>query len=407
MPREHERPISVLRVIARLNVGGPARHVVLLDRGLRDRGYRTLLLHGSVDAGEASLESFASEQNVDARRIRQLGRRLHPLDDIRAFWAVLRTMFREKPDVVHTHTAKAGALGRVSAFIFNAVRRPSQRAIVFHTFHGHVLEGYFSPLASQSVRLAERLLASVTDRIITISPRQRRDIVERFRIAGSDKVVTIALGLELQSLLQAPRSTALREQLGVRADDFLIGYVGRFAPIKDLPTLVAAFAKALSDLPHAHLVLAGDGPTREQILKQIDSLDVANRVHLLGWVADLIELHTSLDVCVLTSLNEGTPVAAIEAMAAGTPVIATSVGGVPDVIEHGRTGLLVPPRDAAELARAIVGLARDPARRQEMAASARKDVAERFSPARLVEEIDSLYRAAFLEKRGQGGAPDA
>jgi len=394
-----QRPLKILRIIARLNVGGPARHVVLLDRGLRRNGYETLLVHGSVGPGESSLEHASAEARIPTRRIPELGPRISPLDDMRALWALLRLVFTNRPDVIHTHTAKAGTLGRLAAFAFNATRGRSRRALVVHTFHGHVLEGYFSPIANRLIRFVEKSLGALTDRLITISPLQRRDIVDRFRIAPGRKVVTIPLGLDLGPLLQSTRSPRSRERFGLPADAFVVGFVGRFVPIKDLPTLLAGFRAALGDVPRARLLLAGDGPMRSLLTAEAARLEIADRVHFIGWTEDLPDLYGALDVCVLTSLNEGTPVAAIEAMAAGTAVIATSVGGVPDVIAHGRTGLLVPPTDPVELARAIAMLARDSAGRREITELARRDVAERFSIDRLVVDIDKLYRAAVLEKR--------
>jgi glycosyltransferase involved in cell wall biosynthesis len=395
-----EGPIKVLRVIARLNVGGPARHVVVLDRGLRVRGYDCLLVHGSVGHGEASLEHHAASQEVRARKVAELGPRIRPFDDVRAFGTLLRIAFSEQPDIIHTHTAKAGALGRLAAFIFNVTRGRSRRALVVHTFHGHVLEGYFSPLTNRLIRAAERLLGTVTDRIVTISPAQRRDIVERFRIAQGRKVTTIPLGLDLRQLLRAQPSIDARRRLGLQPADFVVGYVGRLVPVKDLVTLLDAFAAVVPAVPRARLVLAGDGPVREQLVDRARGLGITDRVTFLGWTDQLVDLYAALDVCALTSLNEGTPVAAIEAMAAGIVVVATSVGGIPDLIAHERTGFLVPPRSPGELARTLIRLEREPDRRRDVAAAARLDVERRYSHDRLADDIDQLYRVALSAKRG-------
>ncbi len=389
-----------LRVIARLNVGGPARHVVLLDRGLRQAGWSAQLVHGVVAPGEGSLEGLAEAGRVNAVRLAALGPRLHAFSDLRAFWALLKLMFRQRPDVVHTHTAKAGALGRVAAATFNATRRREHRALIVHTFHGHVLDGYFGAVGNFLVRSAERLLARMTDRIVTISARQRADIVERFNIAPANRVVTIPLGLELEGLLAGPSDRSLRGSLTIGPDDFVVGYAGRFVPIKDLPTLMTAFFGLLQEVPTAWLVLAGDGPLRGDLERLAQNLAISSRVHWLGWIDDLIGLYGTMDLCVLSSVNEGTPVAAIEAMAAGRMVIATDVGGVADVIDNGRTGVIVPPRDPASLARAMIEAANDPRRRQRIAATARQEVSARFSWIRLVDDVDRLYRQALAQKRG-------
>jgi glycosyltransferase involved in cell wall biosynthesis len=395
------RPLRILRVIARLNTGGPARHVVLLDRGLRARGCDTLLAYGQLDAGEGSLERLAEDARLPTARVPGLGRRISPLSDLRALAGLVRIVFRERPDIIHTHTAKAGALGRLAALTFNAARPRSRRALVVHTFHGHVLAGYFGPAATALVRFTERSLARITDRIVTISPAQRRDIVTLYEIAPGDRTVTIPLGLDLQPLLEAPEPTpTFRRELGIGDTDTVVGYVGRFVPIKDLPTLVEAFAIVSTRLPDAWLIMAGDGPVRPAIELLIDRLNLRSRVRLLGWSSDLVSLYATMDVCALSSLNEGTPVAAIEAMAAGRAVVATNVGGVPDVVENGRTGLLVPPRDAGAMASALAALLTDPAARRRMGEAAKELAASRFTVDRLVDDVHRLYESALAEKRG-------
>jgi len=393
--------MKVLRIIARLNTGGPARHVVLLDRGLRARGYQTLLVHGRIDAGEGSLEHLADEARIPTLRIPNLGRRLSPLGDLRALAELVRVIFHEAPDVIHTHTAKAGALGRLAAFTFNVTRGRGRRSLVVHTFHGHVLAGYFRPAMNLLVRLAERSLAKITDRIVTISPAQRRDIVTRFRIAPERRTVIIPLGLELQPLLsQLQSQPTLRGELGLGIDDPVIGYVGRFAPIKDLPTLIEAFAIAVKDIPDAWLVMVGDGALRPELESLVQRTKLSGRVRFLGWSNDLASICATIDICALSSLNEGTPVAMIEAMAAGKAVVATNVGGVADVIEDGRTGVLVPPGDAQRLADAFVRLAKDRVARHRLGRAARDSVAARFAHERLVDDMDRLYASALAEKRG-------
>ncbi|MGE5243996.1 MAG: glycosyltransferase family 4 protein [Betaproteobacteria bacterium] len=398
--------MKILRVIARLNVGGPARHVVLLDRGLRARGHQTLLVHGTVGDDEASLEHLATDAGVPALKIEDLGRRVSPLGDARAFLQLLRTTFREAPDVMHTHTAKAGALGRIAAAAFNATRRRRRRCLVVHTFHGHVLDGYFGPVANRLVRGVERMLARATDRIVAISPSQRDEIVGRFGIGRPDAAVVVPLGLDLLPLLAGTGAGArsLRGELGIDEKGIVFGYVGRLVPIKDLPTLVLAFARLLDTVPNASLVIAGDGPVRPELERLVAARRLTSRVRLLGWREDLVDLYETIDVCVLASRNEGTPVAVIEAMAAGRPVVATRVGGVPDVVDEGETGLLVAAGDVDGLATAMVRLAVDREARCRMGRVGRTRAAARFGSERLVDDIDRLYATALAEKRGGAGA---
>jgi glycosyltransferase involved in cell wall biosynthesis len=392
--------MKILRVIARLNVGGPARHVVLLDRGLRGRGHDTRLVHGSLAPFEASLEHLAVEAGLPTTRIRELGRRISPVSDVRAFASLLRLLFREAPDVIHTHTAKAGTLGRVAACLFNITRPRRRRCLVVHTFHGHVLTGYFRPATNAAVRLVERALARVTDRVVTISPRQYDDIVTRFRIADAARTTVVPLGLDLDRLARlGPLAPHLRGRFGMPERAVIVGYAGRFVAIKDLATLVRAFARVASARPDARLLLAGDGPLRPEIDGLIAALSLQTQVHLAGWIDDLAALYATIDICALSSLNEGTPVAVIEAMAAAKAVVATRVGGVADIVEHGRTGLLVPPRNPEALADAMIRLAADPGERSRMGAAGREAVVGRFSAERLVDDIDALYAGGLARKR--------
>ena len=391
--------VKILRVITRLNVGGPARHVVLLDRGLRGRGHETRLVYGSLAPGDGSLEHLAAAAGLPATPIRALGRRINPIGDLRAFARLLRLMFREAPDVVHTHTAKAGTLGRVAACLFNMTRPRRRRCVVVHTFHGHVLTGYFGPTMNMAVRLTERTLARITDRVVTISPAQRHDIVTRFSIAAAARTKVVPLGLDLERLAHLDSSVAhLRCKLGIPEQAVVVGFVGRFVAIKDLPTLIHAFALVAAKRPDAVLLLVGDGPLRAEIDALVAALALRN-VHMVGWVDDLAPVYAAVDIFALSSLNEGTPVAVIEAMAAAKAVVATRVGGVEDIVDHGHTGPLVPPQMPEALAEAIVRLAVAPDERLRMGAAGRQAVTSRFSPERLVDDIDTLYRDALAQKR--------
>lgn len=389
--------MKVLRVIARLNVGGPARHVVLLDSGLRERGYETLLVHGSVGSGEASLEHLAAERGLPVSKLPELGPRIAALDDLRALIKLVRLTLREQPDIIHTHTAKAGTLGRVAAFLYNTTRPRARRALVVHTFHGNVLSGYFGSTTSALVRGAERTLAAITDCIVTLSPLQREEIVTRFRVAPADRVAVVPLGLDLDRLLALP---PLDKRSRAQAHDgVVIGFVGRFVPIKNLPLLVSAFAGCARDVPGVTLVLAGDGPSRPDVERAVREAGIADRVRFAGWTEDLTTIYATMDVCALSSTNEGTPVALIEAMAAGRAVVATAVGGVPDLVDPEVNGLLVPSNDREALTQALVRLARSPEDRVRFGAAAREAVARRFSPDRLANDIDELYRTGLSGRR--------
>jgi len=393
--------VKIVRVIARLNIGGPARHVTLLADGLHTHGYDTSLVHGEPEPSEGSFDDLLSG-GTRSIKLSGLGRSVRPWTDLRVFAQLVRIMFHERPDIVHTHTAKAGVLGRLAAAAFNATRPRPARALVVHTFHGHVLDGYFRPSANRAVRTVERALAALSDSIVAIAPHQRDDLVERFHIAPKEKVHVVRLGLDLAPLLAIDADTpSLKAALGWGEDDVVFGYVGRLVPIKDLDLLLQAFAQVAASVPSARLAIAGEGTERGRLERLSADLELAKRVAFLGWRRDLPRLYRTFDVAVLSSRNEGTPVALIEAMAAKLPVVALRVGGVPDVVVGGRTGLLVEPRDADSLARAMIELATDAQTRQRMGIEGRSLVAKKYSVDRLVLDLDRLYRDALQRKRGR------
>jgi glycosyltransferase involved in cell wall biosynthesis len=397
--RAAPRGVRVLGVIARLNIGGPARHAAMLGEVLRARGFEPLLVYGSVGRAEGSLEDLVVAKCLRAVKIPELGPGIRPWSDLRALYQLTRLIFRERPDVVHTHTAKAGALGRLAAFIFNVTHARARRCVVIHTFHGHVFSGYFGRVASVAVRLVERGLARITDRIITLSDSQRREICQRYRVAPPSKAEVVKLGIDIEPLLKLDVDSRLRDELCFAPQDIVFGCVGRFVRIKNLPMLIHAFARVVISVPDARLMLVGDGELRGMLEKLVDDLGLGARVRFTGWRRNLQAVYGAIDVYVLCSRNEGTPVAMIEAMAAQRPVVATAVGGVEDVVTDGRTGLLVSPGDGGALADAMIRLARDPGERRRLGLAGRRDAAAGFSPERFASEMSRLYLRALAAKR--------
>jgi len=388
------RPIRVVRIIARMNIGGPARHVALLETELPARGYASWLVHGAPASVEGELP-LAPGPGHEIVRVGALSRAVHPGRDLAAFLAIWRVLRRVQPDIVDTHTAKAGALGRVAAAFYNVGRGPGRRAIVVHTFHGNVFRGYFGRAGSALVRAIERTLARLTDRIVAISSRQRDDLVDEFHIAPRDRVVVIPLGLDLDALAAIPAPAA-------PADDsrpVTCAFVGRLVAIKQVDLLLRACARAFAVHPRARLLVAGDGESRAELEALAARLGLGDRVRFLGWQTDLAALYAGIDIVALSSINEGTPVAVIEAMAAARAVLSTAVGGVPDLIDDGRTGRLVPPGDEAALAAALGELIANAELRRRLGLAARSDVRTRFGDARLVHEMDRLYRDTLASVR--------
>ncbi len=410
--RQSTGPVKVARIIARLNLGGPARHCLLLGEGLRARGYETLLLTGELAPGEAPLEAEAPSPapagaaGADLppfrmERIPGLGRAPSPRDDARALRHLVRVLRRERPAIVHTHTAKAGALGRLAA-------RLAGVPAVIHTFHGHVLAGYFSAPGSLAARLAERGLARLTDRIVTLSPALRDELAGRYRVGRREQYALVPLGRDLAPFRTAARG-ALRGELGLPPDALVVVGVGRLVAIKDVPTLVRAFARLRAQLPAAHLVLVGDGEERGAVEEAVRVEGVAEAVHLLGWRRDLPAILADADLLALSSRNEGTPLAIVEAFAAGVPVVATQVGGVPDMFTR-RTGppvrgsflpcaegVLVAPGCPAALGHGMQWLAEDP-ERLRLAGEAARAACARWDAPRLLDDVAALYAEVLAEK---------
>jgi len=386
---EGNRPIRVARVIARLNIGGPARHTVLLSAGLDPARFETTLITGLVEPDEGDMSGLARERGLRPVVIPELRRALHPGRDLAALVKLTRLFARLRPDIVHTHTAKAGALGRAAALLARVPVR-------VHTFHGHVLEGYFSPGVSRLFLAIERSLARATDRIVVLSPRLRQGMLG-MGIGRPEQVVVIPLGLELERFRALrPEPEALRRPLGIPPGTPLLGSLGRLVPIKDHQTLLRALA-LLREGPH--LAVVGDGACRGELEALAAALGIESRVHFLGWREDLETILAGLDVLISSSRNEGTPVSLIEGMAAGVPVLATDVGGVADLVTHRETGWLVPAGDPAALAGGIRALLDDPAAATRRAAAGREFALARHDVRGLVARMGALYAEALAAKR--------
>jgi glycosyltransferase involved in cell wall biosynthesis len=397
--------VKVLRIIARLNVGGPAQQVGVLSERLARHGCDTLVVHGAIGEGEADGEPGVRARHVKTLQLPSLRRKLAPGADLVSWWRLISVMRACEPDIIHTHTAKAGTLGRLAALVYNVTRPRAKRALVVHTFHGHVLSGYFGPAASRLARLTEWGLAGVGDVVLTLSPRQRHDIVHRFRIAPEHKVRIVPPAVDIEPLLGVgPPNAAARVRRGFPPDAFVIGYVGRFAPIKDLATLLRAFGVVAERLPQARLMLVGGGETRGELERLTTTLGMDGRVVFSGWLNTLADVYEVCDVVALSSLNEGTPLTVIEAMAAGRPVVATAVGGVPDLVEDGVTGLLVPAGDGVALARALLELGEDECARAKMRLAGRERAERQFHPDRATSEVMRVYSEALAAKRRKGAA---
>jgi glycosyltransferase involved in cell wall biosynthesis len=398
--RNGQDRIKIVRIIGRLNVGGPAIHVVNLTAGLCSERYRPLLVAGSENKAEGSMLDFALSNGVKPTVIPEIvtAFSLAPRDG-KALWKLYGLMRKERPHIVHTHTAKAGFLGRLAARIAGV-------PVVVHTFHGHVLHGYYGPVKNAMLRRVEQSLACFTDRVVTVSEQVKNDLI-RYRIAWPEKIKVVPLGFDLDPFLTAhTRRGEFRREMGLTGEIKLVGIVGRIFPIKNHALFLQSAAQVSAQNPAARFILVGDGVLRSALEQQAQKLGIADRVLFTGWRQDLPRIYADLDVLVVSSNNEGTPVSAIEAMASGCPVVATRVGGLPDLIEDQMTGRLVPPRAPEALTNAVVDLLHDSQRARELGENGRYLVQHRFTVQRLLSDMDELYTQLLAEKAISFRAPE-
>lgn len=382
-----ERPIRVARIIARLNIGGPAIQAITLTDRLGALGYQTLLIRGSEASHEGSMDHLAEELGVRPRRIARMGRELGP-GDLVAFVQLVRALRRLRPDVVHTHAAKAGTLGRLAALVPGR----SRPRVTVHTFHGHSLTGYFGPRKAALFTRIERFLARRTTRLIAVSDETRDDLV-RLGVAPAERFEVIRLGLDLSrfdidAATRARRRAETRARLGIPDDARVVTLVARLVAIKRIDRFLAGARRIAAERDDVWFLIAGDGELRDQLR----ALPQPERVIWAGFQRDVPGICFASDVVVLTSDNEGTPVSLIEAQAAGVPVVSTRVGGAAAVVAPG-SGALVDTGDIDGFARAVTALL-DHAGSPE---DRRAHVTATFSLDRLVAEVDELYRRLLAQ----------
>jgi glycosyltransferase involved in cell wall biosynthesis len=390
---------TVARVITRLNIGGPSIQAVRLTAALQADGFTGVLFHGRLGTGEGDM-SYLIQPGADTRFIQSLCRPLSPVDDLRALVTLYREFRKVKPAIVHTHMAKAGMLGRLAAFAYNRTRGAAPRAKVVHTYHGHVLDGYFSKFMTAVFISIERALATISDRIIAISPAIRQELLETYRIGRADQYRVVPLGFDLApfAAIDGNARIAARRELNLPPDAPVIATVGRLTAIKQHRLFLDTFKRVLASHPSALAVIAGDGELRDDLTAYAASLGLTDHVRMIGWRRDLPTVYAATDVFLLTSRNEGTPVALIEAMASAVPGVSTNVGGVHDVIGGRDTGRTAAFGDADGLAREINDLLASPDLRRDMGLRAQQRVLAHYDIKRLVGDIATLYRELLAER---------
>jgi glycosyltransferase involved in cell wall biosynthesis len=390
--------VRIVRIIARLNIGGPSIQAITLTDRLTDLGYATTLVHGREGEREGNMHHLADELGVTPVVIDEL-RRDPSLHDLAALLALIRVIRRARPALVHTHAAKAGTLGRVAAIIASVGRR---RPVLVHTYHGHSLSGYFSPRVTEVYRRIERFLARRTDRLIAVSEEVRDDLVA-LGVATRERFEVVPLGFELarftvEGPVREQAGRALRAELDVPADVPVVTLVARLAPIKRVDRFLGA-ARRLLDVPDVRFLIVGDGELHDELRRSPDASALEGRLTWTGFRRDIPAVCFASDVVVLCSDNEGTPVSLIEAAAAGVPTVSARVGGAATVVLDGETGILSADNGEEALSAAIRSLLEDPQLRARMGAAARVHALSAFSIDRLITDLDGLYRRLLAQAR--------
>ena len=388
------RKRKILRIIARLNIGGPAIHAILLSEALNKDSYEDKLVCGRVSEHEGDMFYLARQKGVCPTVIPELQREISFKKDLKAFFKLYAMIKRERPDIVHTHTAKAGTLGRLAATLAGV-------PVKVHTFHGHIFDGYFSPVKAKIFLFIEKVLAVFTDRVIAVSSLMKDDIVKRLKITNEKKCVVIPLGLELEKFSDCEKLKGnFRRKLGIGEDVLLVGIVGRLVPIKNHIMFIKAAKKLIDKTAHRKVkfLIVGDGELKEGLERAVNEMGLKDFVIFTGWIEDLPGVYADLDIVALTSFNEGTPLSLIEAMASAKPVVTTAVGGVKDMIKGGENGLMIGTNDAEDFSDKLSMLIENDGLRRELGVNGRRSVAEKYSKNRLVSDTKKLYEECIREK---------
>jgi len=387
---------KVVRILGRLT-GGPARQASLLHNKLAEH-FETRLITGKLCAGESEMSHLLESQS-NVFRLSEMSREISPWYDVRALWKIVRFLKKERPDVVHTHAAKSGALGRLAAWIAGV-------PVIVHTYHGHIFHGYFSPAKTHMYLAIERLLGLVTTRVVVISESQKKEITSTYRVVPEEKVSVVRNGFELGKFDGRGREEA-RNQFGFGRDRFVIIWAARMAPVKDVELLAQVVRAQAKAKTRACFLVVGEGEEKCKLEELVLGCD---NVRVVGWQDEMEKVWSAGDAGLLTSRNEGTPTALIEAMASGLPFVSTNVGGVRDLAAgpvqelsdnmgiQAANGFLT-PRKGEALSYCVSWLIDHPEQAAAMGVAGRAFVAENYQSERLIAELNQLYMSLIQQQR--------
>jgi len=386
--------IKAIHIIARLDKGGSAENTLLTVMGLDREIYDVFLVKGlSVESNMADDETRAVEEMVrEAERegiriitVPGLVRRIHLFYDLKAFFALIKILRYEHPDIVHTHTSKAGIMGRWAAFLTGI-------PVIIHTPHGHVFWGYFGRCKTLFYIILEKLTACITDKIIALTEQEKKDHLH-FLIASEDKFSVVHSGINLDRFSNLSVDPAvMKRELEIPEGNLVVGTAGRLTPVKGQRYLIEAARKIVDVKPDTTFVFLGDGELLNELKNMAFRLGIRENVKFLGWRPDVAEVMSTFDIFVLPSLNEGMGRVLVEAMAMGKPIVASDVGGIADLVVDGKNGFLVPAADVEIMVVRINDLLESAEKRKKMGENG-KSRAANYSSNLMVKNIDQLYRA--------------
>lgn len=387
--------IKVLRIINRFNIGGPTYNATFLTRYIGE-DFETLLIGGLPEEGEADSLHIPGEYGVQPRIIEEMKRTPNLRSDREAYRKIKEIIREFKPDIVHTHASKAGALGRRAAF---SCKVP----VVVHTYHGHVFHSYFSPMKTRLYKLIETRLARRSTGIIAISEIQKKELWKDHKICPEQKIKVIPLGFDLGKFrISLPeKRQAVRSQYGLQENEVAVAIIGRLAPIKNHGFFLDVVESLLAQgMKKARFFIVGDGELKNEITARSAAINAAygEKIVLTSWITDIASFNAGMDVICLTSNNEGTPVSLIEAQACDVPVVTTDVGGVRDIVSEGETGFVIPRGDLKQFAEKLGLLVENEEIRRKMSQNGWSFVREKFHYTRLVSDMEEYYRE-LLDKK--------
>ncbi|MDA3882584.1 MAG: glycosyltransferase [Bacteroidales bacterium] len=386
---------KIVRILNRFNVGGPTYNVAYLSKYIGD-DFETVLIGGEKNESEASSEYILDDLDLSYTIMPQMRRSINPFQDILALWHIIKIIRRHKPDIVHTHAAKAGTLGRIAAILCGV-------PIIVHTFHGHVFHSYFSTWKTKIFLIIERFLAKKSTVIIAISDIQKKELGEEYRICNPDKIHVIPLGFKLNSFIEGipKKRHTFRETYQFSENTIVVGIVGRLVPVKNHELFLQAFQHCVRHTQKdIRACIVGDGELKEYLYSVCESLGLSyatperayngESVIFTSWIQEVDEVYAGVDVVCLTSKNEGTPVSLIEAQASGKPIVSTNVGGIENIVEEGKTALLS-ENNESDFSQKLLHIIEDDVLRTNMSSYASDVIVSKFDYPTLCTNMNRLY----------------